>query len=153
MKLRPGAPLGREDRDESQRALSALGLFRRVRITELRHGSGARQDVLVTVDEAPMTTISYGGGARGQSAAAGDRTRRARREQQLEFAPRGFFNIGRRNVGGRNRTVDLYTRVSLRPQDGHRRSDRRRHRLGLHRVPGRRHHARSRVPSSPATWS
>ena len=41
----------------------------------------------------------------------------ARREQQLEFAPRGFFNIGRRNVGGRNRTVDLYTRVSLRPQE------------------------------------
>ena len=62
MKLRPGAPLGREDRDESQRALSALGLFRRVRITELRHGSGNRQDVLVTVDEAPMTTIRYGGG-------------------------------------------------------------------------------------------
>ena len=62
MKLKPGAPLGREDRDESQRALSALGLFRRVRITELRHGSGPRQDVLVTVDEAPMTTISYGGG-------------------------------------------------------------------------------------------
>ena len=62
MKLRPGAPLGREDRDESQRALSALGLFRRVRITELRHGSDNRQDVLVTVDEAPMTTIGYGGG-------------------------------------------------------------------------------------------
>ena len=116
MKLRPGAPLGREDRDESQRALSALGLFRRVRITELRHGSGERQDVLVTVDEAPMTTISYGGGleANQQLRATGPN---GEAEQQLEFAPRGFFNIGRRNVGGRNRTVDLYTRVSLRPQE------------------------------------
>ena len=116
MKLRPGAPLGREDRDESQRALSALGLFRRVRITELRHGSGARQDVLVTVDEAPMTTISYGGGleANQQLRATGPE---GEAQQQLEFAPRGFFNIGRRNVGGRNRTVDLYTRVSFRPQD------------------------------------
>ena len=73
MKLKPGAPLGREDRDESQRALSALGLFRRVRLTELRHGSSTRQDVLVTVDEAPMTTISYGGGRRGQPAVAGHR--------------------------------------------------------------------------------
>ena len=80
MKLRPGAPLGREDRDESQRALSALGLFRRVRITELSHGSGARQDVLVTVDEAPMTTISYGGGleANQQLRATGPEGRRAR---------------------------------------------------------------------------
>ncbi len=117
MKLRPGAPLGREDRDESQRALSALGLFRRVRITELRHGSGNRQDILVTVDEAPMTTISYGGGAEAnQVLRATGPSGEARTE--IEFAPRGFFNIGRRNVGGRNRTVDLYTRLSLHRQDG-----------------------------------
>ncbi len=116
MRLKPGAPLGREDRDESQRALSALGLFRRARITELRHGSTARQDVLVTVDEAPMTTIGYGGGveANQQLRATGPE---GEAREHLEFAPRGFFNIGRRNVGGRNRTVDLYTRVSLRPQD------------------------------------
>ena len=66
--------------------------------------------MLVTVDEAPMTTISYGGGARGEPASAGDRARTVKRASELEFAPRGFFNIGRRNVGGRNRTVDLYTR-------------------------------------------
>jgi outer membrane protein insertion porin family len=117
MKLKPGAPLGREDRDESQRALSALGLFRRVRITELRHGSGQKQDVLVTVDEAPMTTIGYGGGVEAtQVLRATGPSGEAR--QELDFAPRGFFNIGRRNVGGRNRTVDLYTRVSLhRPKE------------------------------------
>ena len=116
MKLKTGAPLGREDRDESQRALSALGLFRRVRITELRHGSGTRQDVLVTVDEAPMTTISYGGGVEADQVLTATGPEGEAR-QQLEFAPRGFFNIGRRNVGGRNRTLDLYTRVSVRPND------------------------------------
>ena len=116
MKLKPGQPLGREDQVESQRALGALGLFRRVRITELRHGSGTRVDVLVTVDEAPMTTIWYGGGLEAvqRLRATGPE---GEAEQQLEFAPRGFFNIGRRNVGGRNRTVDLFTRVSLRPRD------------------------------------
>jgi outer membrane protein insertion porin family len=115
MRLKPGAPLGREDLLESQRALSALGLFRRVRITELRHGSGTSQDLLVTVDEAPMTTIGYGGGVeasqRLRSGANGEAVER------LEFAPRGFFNIGRRNVGGRNRTLDFYSRVSLSPKD------------------------------------
>jgi outer membrane protein assembly factor BamA len=35
--------------------------------------------------------------------------------ERFEFAPRGFFEIGRRNVGGKNRSVDLYTRLSLRP--------------------------------------
>jgi outer membrane protein insertion porin family len=115
MKLKPGAPLGREDRDESQRALSALGLFRRVRVTELRHGNSQKQDVLVTVDEAPMTTIAYGGGVEAQQLRTTGPDGEV--QDQVEFAPRGFFNIGRRNVGGRNRTVDLYTRVSLRPED------------------------------------
>jgi outer membrane protein assembly factor BamA len=113
--LKPGKPLGLEDQIESQRRLSSMGLFRRVRITELRHG-GTRHDVLVTVEEAAATSISYGGGV--------EATQRLRAtgpggeaEQHLEFAPRGFFDIGRRNVGGRNRTVDLYARVSLQPRD------------------------------------
>ena len=38
-------------------------------------------------------------------------------EERLEFAPRGFFDIGRRNLGGRNRSVNLFTRVSVRPKD------------------------------------
>jgi outer membrane translocation and assembly module TamA len=33
----------------------------------------------------------------------------------FEVAPRGFFEIGRRNLGGRDRSVNLYTRLSLRP--------------------------------------
>ena len=33
------------------------------------------------------------------------------------MAPRGFFDIGRRNLGGKNRSVNLFTRVSVRPKD------------------------------------
>ena len=43
-------------------ALGALGLFRRVRITELPARQRHARDVLVTVEEAPATTIGYGGG-------------------------------------------------------------------------------------------
>jgi outer membrane protein insertion porin family len=114
--FQPGQPLGLEDRFESTRRLSALGLFRQVRISELAHAGGTRHDVLVTVEEAPATTIGYGGGL--------EATRRLRAsgpsgeaEERLEFAPRGFFDIGRRNLGGRNRSVNLYTRVSLRARD------------------------------------
>jgi len=116
LQFRQGEPLGLQDQFESRRRLSALGLFRRVRITELSHGSGNRHDVLVTVEEAPATSIGYGGGV--------EATLRLRStgpqgqpEQQLEFAPRGFFDIGRRNLFGKNRSVSLYTRVSLRPKD------------------------------------
>ncbi len=114
--LQEGKPLGLEDQIESQRRLSALGLFRRIRIDPLSHGTGTRKDVLVTVEEAAATTLSYGGGmeitkrlrATGPDGAA---------REQFEFAPRGFFDIGRRNIGGKNRSVDLYTRLSLRPKD------------------------------------
>lgn len=116
MQVVPGKPLGLADVLESRRRLSALGLFRRVQITELAHGPGSARDVVVTVEEAQRTTVGYGGGAQidrrlrptGPNGAA---------QEGYEFAPRGFFEIGRRNVGGRNRSVNLYTRVSLRPND------------------------------------
>ena len=37
--------------------------------------------------------------------------------EQLEFAPRAFFEIGRRNLFGKNRSVNLFTRISVRPTD------------------------------------
>jgi outer membrane protein insertion porin family len=113
--FRTGEPLGLADLIESRRRLAALGLFRRIQITELSHGASNEHDVLVTVEEAPATTLSYGGGL--------EASRRPRlsdlgeRIDRLEFAPRGFFDVGRRNVGGKNRSVNLYTRVSLRPKD------------------------------------
>jgi outer membrane protein insertion porin family len=36
-------------------------------------------------------------------------------QDKLEVAPRGFFEIGRRNLGGKNRSLNLYTRLSVRP--------------------------------------
>ena len=115
--LVPGQPLSRDRLTESRRRLGALGLFRRIRITEISHGSDTRRDVLVTVEEVPATTLGYGGGFE-----AGTRLRRGREEsgaavEQIEFAPRGFFEIGRRNLWGKNRSVNLFTRVSLRPDN------------------------------------
>ena len=114
--LRPGEPLGYLARLESQQRLAALGLFRRVTIEELRHGGEARRDVLVTVEEAPPTTIGYGGGIEG-----GTRLRPTGEggtaEERFEVAPRGFFEIGRRNLWGKNRAVNLFGRVSLRSRD------------------------------------
>jgi len=96
--------------------LSALGLFRRVRLTELRHGSQPRRDVLVQVEEAPPTSIGVGGGVEGgnrlRPTAAGGVA-----EERYEVAPRAFFEVGRRNLWGKNRSVNLFTRVSLRARD------------------------------------
>jgi outer membrane protein assembly factor BamA len=112
--LQEGKPLGLEDLIESQRRLGALGLFRRIRVEELSHGSAAT-DVLVTVEEAAATTFSYGGGIEATKALIQGAGGQA--EERIEFAPRGFFDVGRRNLGGKNRSVDLFTRVSLRPSD------------------------------------
>lgn len=113
--VQEGRPLGQEDLIESQRRLGALGLFRRIRIEELSHG-GAASDILVTVEEAAATTFSYGGGLEAARVLRQSAAGQAR--ERLEFAPRGFFDIGRRNLGGKNRSADLYTRLSLRPSDG-----------------------------------
>jgi outer membrane protein assembly complex protein YaeT len=114
--LKPGDPLGISAIIESQQRLSALGLFRRVRITAIGHGEEARRDLLVVVEEAPATTLGYGGGLEG-----GRRLRTNPQggpaQERIEIAPRGFFEIGRRNLWGKNRSIDLFTRVSVRPSD------------------------------------
>jgi outer membrane protein insertion porin family len=112
--LQEGKPLGLEDLIESQRRLGALGLFRRIRVEELSHGSTAT-DVLVTVEEAAATTFSYGGGVEATKVLTEGAEGQA--EERIEFAPRGFFDVGRRNLGGKNRSLDLFTRLSLRPGD------------------------------------
>jgi outer membrane protein insertion porin family len=112
--IRPGDPLGVEAVVESQRRLAALGLFRRARITRLDHGDETTRDVVVTVEEAPVTTIGYGGGLEaGQFIRAAEGAGVA--SERLEVAPRAFFEVGRRNLFGRNRSVNLFTRISLRP--------------------------------------
>jgi outer membrane protein insertion porin family len=103
--LRPGQPLGDAQVAETQRRLADLGLFRRVTISELPHGPEDVRDVLVTVEEAASTSIGFGGGVEFQKV------------ETSEFAPRGFFEIGRRNLWGKNRSVNFFSRLSLRRRD------------------------------------
>lgn len=100
--LRSGDALGDAAVAESQMRLSALGLFRRVTISELQHGDTHLRDVLITVEEAPATSVGYGGGIEFQKV------------ETSEIAPRGFFEVGRRNLWGKNRAVNLFGRLSLR---------------------------------------
>jgi len=114
LEIREGQPLGQAALTESRRRLSALGLFRRIQISEVSHGDPALRDVVIAVEEAPQTTMGYGGGMQIDRQLRETDTPNAPQER-YEFAPRGFFEIGRRNLGGRNRSVNLYTRLSLRP--------------------------------------
>src|SRR5436190_1043407 len=75
------------------------------------------RDVLVAVEESPATTIGYGGGLEvGQRVRTSEDTG-GTAEERLEIAPRAFFEVGRRNLFGKNRSVNLFTRLSLRPSD------------------------------------
>ncbi len=113
--LRPGAPLGLDEIAETRRRLTAMGLFRRIEIRGFSHGGGHQRDVVIFVEEAPASTVGYGGGIelghRLRATAAGVAT------EQFELAPRGFLEIGRRNLWGKNRSLNLFTRVSVRRKD------------------------------------
>jgi len=112
----PGQPLTPAALADSQGRVSQLGLFRRVRISDVPRTGSPIRDVLVTVEEAPPTTLTYGGGVE-----AGQRPRQAAdgsgAVERIEVAPRTFFDLTRRNFWGKNRTASLFGRVSLRPVD------------------------------------
>jgi outer membrane protein assembly complex protein YaeT len=115
--LTPGEPLGTQDLADARRRLNALGLFRRVELSELSQPGRRTTDLTVTVEEAPATTIGYGAGLEG-----GRRLVRSESSdvavEKLEVSPRGFFEIGRRNLWGKNRSVNLFTRFSFRDRGG-----------------------------------
>jgi outer membrane protein insertion porin family len=117
LQLKPGDPVGLDAVNESQRRLSALGLFRRARITELAHGDETRRDLLVTIEEAPATTVGYGGGVEGRLRVVRRAEDGGVAAQRLEFAPRAFFEIGRRNLFGKNRSINVFSSISLHPKD------------------------------------
>lgn len=114
--IRQGQPLGESALTETRARLAALGLFRRIQIETIAHGSEPRRDVLVRVEESPPTTLGFGGGLesgfRLRPTAEGGTA-----EERLEFAPRGFFQVRRRNLWGKNREVTLFTRASMRSRD------------------------------------
>jgi outer membrane protein insertion porin family len=109
--IEPGSPMNDDAMIESQRRLAELGLFRRVRITELPRSGSLKRDVLVDLEEADTTTVDYGGGFEvsgiGQQSDEGA-------VDALDFGPRGFIGISRRNLWGKNRSVTLFGRVTLR---------------------------------------
>ncbi len=113
--LKLGQPLGQAVRAESQRRLNDLAIFRRVSITQGPETAGdGRVDVIVSVEESSATTIGYGGGIEfGRT----PRTVEGGVEDRFEFAPRGFLEVGRRNLFGGNRSINLFSRLSLRPRN------------------------------------
>ena len=115
LRFRTGRPLGLDDLTETRRRLASLGLFRRIQIVAVSHGDPSLSDVVINVEEGPQNTIGYGGGVEVDRIRRLDQTGTAK--DVYEFAPRGFFEIGRRNLGGTNRSVDLYSRISLRPSN------------------------------------
>lgn len=114
--IHPGDPMSDEALIESQRRLAALGLFRRVRITELPRTGSLTRDVLVDLQETETTTVDYGGGFEvGRIAATADDGSGA--TDELDFGPRGFFAVSRRNLWGKNRSITLFGRVTLRRRE------------------------------------
>ena len=113
--LAPGSALGLDDVAETRRRLNALGMFRRLDIREFSHGQVERRDLIIEVEEAPATTVAYGAGLE-----VSQRLRRAASStggsavERIEFAPRGSLQVGRRNLWGKNRSINLFTRVSVR---------------------------------------
>jgi outer membrane protein insertion porin family len=111
--LRRGMALSYLRLADAQNRLTALGLFRRVQVSELQHGSETDRDVLVTVEEGQPNTIGYGGGLEVASRGQTD-VQTGVRNAQLDFAPRGFVEYGRRNLWGKNRSVNVFARAAIR---------------------------------------
>lgn len=117
LQLKPGDPLSLEAEYESQRRLAALQLFRRApQLTELRHGDETLRDLLVTVEEAAPTTLGYGGGVEGRLRVVPSAVEGGFAQQKFDLAPRAFVDLGRRNLFGKNRSINLFASVSLHPQ-------------------------------------
>ena len=86
-------------------------------MTALGHGEENKRDVIVTVEEAPVTTLGYGAGGEMLVRPVRLAEDGGVAAQRLEFAPRASFQIGRRNLFGKNRSATLFTSVALYPND------------------------------------
>jgi len=114
--LRPGEPFGEAAVTQSRLNLNRLELFRRVQIEPLDHSGETRRDVLVRVEESASTTVDLSGGLEGGYFVrpTGDG---GLPEDRFEVTPRGSIQVTRRNLWGKNRTITMFTRVSLRTRD------------------------------------
>jgi outer membrane protein insertion porin family len=111
LRITSGDPLSEATKIEGRQRLATLGLFRRVQITELALGDEGRRDLIVTVEESPPTTFEVGGGLEGRVRVVPNNQGVA--SDLFEVAPRGSVLLARRNLFGKNRSVSLFTSVSL----------------------------------------
>jgi len=94
--LEEGGPLGLQKVLESQRRLGALGIFQKVSLAEMDPESTTARSVVVTAEEAPLTTVAYGIGY-------------AERDR-LRFS----VEATRRNLFGLDRSITTFARISFR---------------------------------------
>jgi outer membrane protein assembly factor BamA len=115
MTLQVGQPYSEAARFETQRRLYNMG-FRSVLVTaQPRLPGEAETPHCRFVVETGSITLGFGGGIEG-----GTTPRNVPGggvEDRLEFSPRGSIDVGRRNLGGHNRSVNFFARVSLKPRN------------------------------------
>lgn len=113
LQIQSGDPLSLSKINDAQRRLLGLGLFRRARIDELRHGNETRRDLLVTVEESPPTTVSYGFGAEGRLLQVSQEEEGGASAPRLQVAPRTFAQYTRRNLFGKAQSITLFGSLSV----------------------------------------
>jgi len=93
--LHEGKPLGQQEVIESQRRLGALGLFQKVSVAEIDPETTGQRTILVTAEEGPLTTVSYGLGY-----------------SETDLL-RGSVEVTRRNLFGMDRAITAFARLSF----------------------------------------
>jgi outer membrane protein assembly complex protein YaeT len=111
LQLHAGDPLSREAMFDTQRRLSALGLFRRVNVTAVAHGDDRQRDLLVSVEEGDTRTMAFGGGVEGRRKVVAEPDGTA--GEQYQIAPRASIELSQRNLFGKNRSATLFASGSL----------------------------------------
>ena len=110
--LKPGMPYSESARLEAQNRLSDLE-FRNVRVSADPRLPGESQvRITVYVEESGTVTLAWGGG--GEVASRPRVAANGEVQDIVEVAPRAFIELGRRNFGGRNRSINFFTRVGLK---------------------------------------
>lgn len=110
--LKPGMPYSEAARLKSQGRLSDLE-FRNVRVSADPRLPGESQvRITVYVEESSTVTLAWGGG--GEVASRPRKNATGAVEDIVEVAPRAFIELGRRNFGGRNRSINFFSRVGLK---------------------------------------
>ncbi len=96
LSFKPGDPLSPTQLLESQRRLQALGIFEQVQVEQIASEDGARHDVVVRVQEASRTAVSYG----------------------LGYAERDLLRasveVTLKNLSGMDRSLSSFARMSFR---------------------------------------